>query len=402
MKKIIVICLLLINIFTSFATSSFDDIKDHWSKEWVINLVERNISSGYPDGSFKPDNMVTVEEFITFTIKALQSIDADQYTLTSIGDYWSDPFIELAFKKNIIEEKQFENYRRAIKREEMASIIAKAYGLENPVTSSNIKMDVIDSMYDYYMITDQYKDTMLTSIAEGFISGKDMINDKIVVDPQGTATRGEAAVLLIKLLESEKRTPFISDRPSTTFKSSLYTGAVKGKIDSTYYAAKNTEGQYVTEIFDIQHYFETFDFNRIDANFSYHSNLVTVDFIAKEKYKEYYLGDFWLLEKIDMMLEYDENNYLYDVAPYTLNVWSDAWFTADYDEPVDYLKGEYDEYIIYICNYFFEKEADRALELIYSGFVDHHSDIIYKINGREVGISGTSNNVQVWFDEKVE
>ena len=50
---------------------SFSDVSgEHWAKEAVEALADKGIISGFGDGSFKPDNNVTREEFVKMAVVA--------------------------------------------------------------------------------------------------------------------------------------------------------------------------------------------------------------------------------------------------------------------------------------------------------------------------------------------
>ena len=56
---------------TTTVTGPFSDMKaDHWASGWVSQLVAKKVLSGYQDGSFKPDNLITRGEMSTMTAKA--------------------------------------------------------------------------------------------------------------------------------------------------------------------------------------------------------------------------------------------------------------------------------------------------------------------------------------------
>src|SRR5690554_4336176 len=43
--------------------NKFHDMKNHWAVEWVAKLEELGIISGYGDGTFRPNDNITVAEF---------------------------------------------------------------------------------------------------------------------------------------------------------------------------------------------------------------------------------------------------------------------------------------------------------------------------------------------------
>ncbi|MFA6528338.1 MAG: septal ring lytic transglycosylase RlpA family protein [Candidatus Gracilibacteria bacterium] len=60
---------------TTSSSSTFSDInEDEWYAEYLNTAIEKNIISGYEDGSFKPDNSVNLAEFLKIFINANQLI----------------------------------------------------------------------------------------------------------------------------------------------------------------------------------------------------------------------------------------------------------------------------------------------------------------------------------------
>lgn len=74
MWKIICKFIFFIGIIVIFSSKSYaynDITEEYWAYEFINKLSEKNILSGYPDGSFKGDNNITRAEFITLLMKAL-------------------------------------------------------------------------------------------------------------------------------------------------------------------------------------------------------------------------------------------------------------------------------------------------------------------------------------------
>lgn len=403
MKRTSVILLLLLCL-TSFVVAEtnsvlFSDVSSHWSQAWVNALVEREITSGYPDGTFKPDNTVSVEEFITFTVKALQNIDSEKYAITP-GDYWSDGFVNVALNYHLIEIGEFDSMKRPIKREEMASIIIKAYGMENVIANSSINTDVIDMLHDYTLISDYYKDSMLNAVREGFITGKSEINNKIIIDPKGTATRGEAAVLLIKLLDADKRSPVALERPSAIFEVDRYNGNILTPIELTYYAKKNSEGKYVTEIIDYYQHIRSMNNEQYHATWLSIGESIPIDFKADNKYERYYNGMFWYADRNDVTFKFNERALSGGFMPFTFTFYKEDWFLVDYDTYFEYLMGEHGEEINYLLAYFFEDDAKEVLTKIEEGMTKSEIEIFETTwNGRDIRYKWSSSGFRMDFKE---
>lgn len=63
------------SIFTVLIDTKFNnfyDIRGHWAKAEIENLVRKGIINGYPDGTFKPENKITRAEFLVLLSKAFK------------------------------------------------------------------------------------------------------------------------------------------------------------------------------------------------------------------------------------------------------------------------------------------------------------------------------------------
>ena len=79
---------------------TFSDVPtSHWAFEYISELVNDNVLSGYPDGQFRPNNNVTRAEFGKIMISA-SGIQVKPATATSFEDVaitdWYCPYIESA------------------------------------------------------------------------------------------------------------------------------------------------------------------------------------------------------------------------------------------------------------------------------------------------------------------
>ncbi|MCI8631743.1 MAG: S-layer homology domain-containing protein, partial [Firmicutes bacterium] len=96
MKKALISSLLtasltLGSVFTGFVVSaapsyaaSFSDINNHWAKDYILDAANKNIISGYPDGTFLPDKPVTRAEFTKMVNNALGNNATSSVTFTDV------------------------------------------------------------------------------------------------------------------------------------------------------------------------------------------------------------------------------------------------------------------------------------------------------------------------------
>jgi len=47
----------------------FSDIAGHWAEAYIEELNDQGITGGYPDGTYRPENLVTRAEMAVFLVK---------------------------------------------------------------------------------------------------------------------------------------------------------------------------------------------------------------------------------------------------------------------------------------------------------------------------------------------
>ncbi|MBE7038035.1 MAG: S-layer homology domain-containing protein [Ruminococcaceae bacterium] len=82
----------------------FNDINlSLWAKDAIISLSDKNILSGYEDGSFKPTNLIKREEFVKVIVSAFNVTGEDKEIefFDVEKDKWYYPYIKSAFNSGI-------------------------------------------------------------------------------------------------------------------------------------------------------------------------------------------------------------------------------------------------------------------------------------------------------------
>ncbi len=192
--------IIIILIFLSFdeTAEQFSDYNSkHWANENINFVVENNISKGYPDGTFRPDDPITRIEYLIIT---LRTIDVNLEVCD--GFPWYKNYLDEALKRGIILNDEFtiQSLEEPILRSEMALFIDRSLNLEEP--------DDLDAYIklipDYDTIPVKYRNMALKAYATGMITGKDGN-----FDPNGIATRAEAATMMRRARQPEYRKPII-------------------------------------------------------------------------------------------------------------------------------------------------------------------------------------------------
>lgn len=73
----------------------FNDVKGHWAENTILWSVVKGMATGYTDGTFQPNNLVTESEFLALLIRAYKPD-------VSVADkgHWADNYYNLAKELN--------------------------------------------------------------------------------------------------------------------------------------------------------------------------------------------------------------------------------------------------------------------------------------------------------------
>ncbi len=180
--------------------TSASDYANHWAMSYIEAMIEKNIVTGYSDGSFKPDNTITIAEFTTTLVKQvgheLVQVEAGQ---------WFDTYIQTAKNHNLIKTDDFGvnvDYNRNISRAEMARMISRVMSIEN--ANSKVFTDQED-------ITEAFKADIEAVSSIGVIGGYPDGSFR----PNNQATRAEACVMLDKMMKYEPPVDLVPEETVT-------------------------------------------------------------------------------------------------------------------------------------------------------------------------------------------
>jgi len=134
---------------------NFSDLnKTHPYYEHIKALYEKNIISGYPDNTFKPENSINRVELLKIVLLAF-NIDTNSPGTNPFPDvnssHWYYPYVVTAYNKNIIKGYPDGKFKPAnnINRVEALKIILKT-AKTNLTTSTEINFSDIDKNAWYF------------------------------------------------------------------------------------------------------------------------------------------------------------------------------------------------------------------------------------------------------------
>lgn len=168
-----------------------------WAKAYIQTLNSKGIINGFGDGTFRPGDKVTREEFVKMLVVALNLKGDIKLGFNDVDStHWAYEYIKKAVSAGVvngISDTEF-GINTAISRQDMAVMAyraAKKVGKLN-----NIEPDK-NNFSDESDIADYAKDAIAYMKSAGIINGvgENMFN------PLGTATRAETAVVISKIID---------------------------------------------------------------------------------------------------------------------------------------------------------------------------------------------------------
>ena len=116
----------------------FSDIDGHWAKGSIVALAKRQIVTGYPQGTFRPEAVVSRAEFAVLMQRSFPTLDAIRPAQTFIDvlpDYWAADAIAWCSARNLFNGDERGRFlpRQAISRLQgmvvlMAGVLAEVPG----------------------------------------------------------------------------------------------------------------------------------------------------------------------------------------------------------------------------------------------------------------------------------
>jgi hypothetical protein len=172
-------------------SSVFSDLAaTHWAYNEIIDLSQRGIINGFPDGTYRPEEALTKEQFARLVVSLLGSPQARTEGIFDDvpQDRWSNPYITDAVNRLIIFPSDYgENLGASepITREEAAVWMVRAMGLGYGNNTPTFN--------DTAAIT--HKAEIAFAVEIGLIAGM----PGNLFDPLGHATRAQGAVLITRM-----------------------------------------------------------------------------------------------------------------------------------------------------------------------------------------------------------
>ena len=200
-KKILILGLIAVGMLVSMCSYAvtFSDLStEHWAYSYITSLVEKGIISGYPDGTYKPENTVSRAEFMKLIMAALH--EGEGYFKSVEGEHWATPYFKEAEEKEYLMNGTEENdWDIEITRLEMANILAQ--------------VSIGNSIFNYSPLEEEIKFSDVETLGDMSKSYIEFITHNKFISgypdgtfgPDRTMTRAECATIISRFIDVKEK-----------------------------------------------------------------------------------------------------------------------------------------------------------------------------------------------------
>ena len=237
-------------VTAKLAPGVYTDTIAHWAKIPIQNMSNAGFISGYGDGTFRPDNLISREQIAAMYAKILkaQLSEKDLKKLTDKADSikytdvastrWSSEAIDLVSASGVMDDNKSDKFNPTdtLSKEDFAITAAKLGDILN-IKNKNPNGTV--EFKDSNEISDKAKAAITTLGQEGFIGYGNYVSFR----PTAQITRGETAAILYRMVTGANLKSAKVETATTktsTVATITKTAAISGKTATTSTATKAT------------------------------------------------------------------------------------------------------------------------------------------------------------------
>lgn len=206
----------------------FTDIGSHWARTTIQTMVASGILDGYPDGTFRPEEPVQVDQFVKMLILSYselhqngsrswkseflnvlspenQAIVKQDYRyfsfLPSTVGYWAKDFIDIASDLHFLNKSRYADFQTDLTRENVAEILYYTLQETEFLEDGLFGQKMASAYGDITSASEREQrfiaEALVKGIMEGYPNGFFGVGEKV--------TRAQALVILNRLTNKESR-----------------------------------------------------------------------------------------------------------------------------------------------------------------------------------------------------
>lgn len=196
----------------SDSLNMFSDTNNHWARQCIAALAQRQIISGYPNGTFRPQATVTRAEFAAILQKAFPEAPVKKAPIafSDVSDiYWASEAIAWATERDLFSGYPNGTFRPrlAVSRSQSVVVLMAAIGGSRGVDVT-ATLDAQQETPNHMALTQDFTDAAdIPDYAESAIASAltqnllEKLPNPRPLNPQQALTRGELTAFLCRTLD---------------------------------------------------------------------------------------------------------------------------------------------------------------------------------------------------------
>ena len=188
----------------------FTDIANHWAADFIRGLADKDLISGFKDGSFKPNKPMTRAQYATLLVGAFNPSPkrAERQFSDAPPDFWAAAAIQTAYRAAFLSgfpDLTFGPNQNILRVEVIVSLVNGLGLLENSRVDTNLL-----TVYEDSRTIPNYAQTAVTratqlGLAVNFPNPKQL-------NPNHIATRAEVAAMVYQALTILRQVPQVNSQ----------------------------------------------------------------------------------------------------------------------------------------------------------------------------------------------
>ena len=188
-------------------TQMFTDVEKNWAYPGIQYCVTHGIMGGMGDGTFAPTGTTTRAQIvqILYNLEGTPAVSGTT-PFTDLTANWYKPAILWAYQNNVVAGTSPTTFDpdQPVTREQIAVILTQymfhVLKMERTWTPADLS-----KFPDGANVSSWAKEAMQDAVALGLINGTKAPDDKVYLDPQGSAARQQVATILMNFCQNVKK-----------------------------------------------------------------------------------------------------------------------------------------------------------------------------------------------------
>lgn len=184
-----------VNFVPADIQTAFADVQGHWAQSYITALAKRGVISGFPDGTYRPNDPVTRAQFAAIINKAFapEAMRTNKRFVDVASSFWGADAIQTAYRGGFLAGYPGDIFRPNQEIPKVQALVALKSGLGLP----DANLGLLNQYADAFQIPDYAKSAIASATANQLVVNYPNLSQ---FNPNQQATRAEIAAFVYQAL----------------------------------------------------------------------------------------------------------------------------------------------------------------------------------------------------------